>query len=100
MGTMDNPSTDAPVIFIEDDEPTDEQLQIAFHRAKKEFGDCVADYESEAFETEFADQLNLILNEEAIGNLVEKGLMEVRVRDDGHLGYAVTSTGEAVLGAL
>jgi hypothetical protein len=88
--------SDTQPIQITDDDPTDEQLQLAFKRACSEFGDCVADYESEEFTKEFHDQLNAILNEEAIGGLIEKGLMTSMVRDDGEIGYILTQLGHDV----
>lgn len=88
-------TTDQPIL-ITDDNPTDEQLAIAFKHACHEFGDCVADYESEEFTKEFHDQLNAILNEEAIGGLIEKGLMTSMVRDDGEIGYILTQLGHDV----
>jgi hypothetical protein len=90
METIDQP------IQITDDNPTDEQLELAFKRASKEFGDCVADYESDEFTTEFHDQLNLILNEETIKGLIDKGLMTAMVRDDGEIGYMLTPAGRQV----
>jgi hypothetical protein len=90
-----NTTNDEP-IMIEDDDPTDEQLELAFKQASKEFGDCVADYESDEFRGEFDDQLNLILNEEAIQGLIDKELMTTVVRDDGHIGYMTTARGAEV----
>ena len=90
METIDQP------IQITDDNPTDEQLELAFKRANKEFGDCVADYESDEFTTEFHDQLNLILNEETMKVLIDKGLMTAMVRDDGEIGYMLTPAGRQV----
>lgn len=90
METIDQP------ILIADDNPTDEQLTLAFKRACHEFGDCVADYESNEFTKEFHDQLNRILNEEAIQGLIEKGLMTAMVRDDGKIGYITTPFGKQV----
>jgi hypothetical protein len=88
-------TTEQP-IQITDDNPTDEQLELAFKRACKEFGDCVADYESDEFTTEFHDQLNLILNEETVKNLINKGLMTAIVRDDGEIGYMLTPAGQQI----
>lgn len=88
-------TTNQPIL-IEDDEPSDEQLQVAFERACHEFGDCVADYESDEFTKEFHDQLNRILNEEAIQGLIDKGLMTATVREDGQIGYLLTPLGEEV----
>lgn len=85
---------DTQPIQITDDNPTDEQLDLAFKRACREFGDCVADYESDEFKDEFGKQLNDILNEEAIQGLVDKGLLEVVVREDGELGYTPTHHGK------
>jgi hypothetical protein len=90
METIDQP------IEITDDNPTDKQLDQAFKKACREFGDCVADYESDEFTTEFHDQLNLILNEEAIQNLINKGLMTAVVREDGAIGYTTTPLGRQV----
>ena len=86
-------------ILIEDDNPTDEQLTQAFEDAKDEFGGVHTDYESEEFTTEFADQLNRILNEEAIRGLIDKGLAEPMVREDGEIGYNLTGLGERVVEA-
>lgn len=83
-------------IEISDDDPTDEQLQLAFKRARSEFGDCVADYESDEFSKEFHDQLNHILNEATIQSLIDKGLMTAMVRDDGEIGYILTEMGQEV----
>jgi hypothetical protein len=82
--------------IIPDDEPTEGQLQVAFERACHEFGDCVADYESEEFETEFTEQLNRLLTEEAAQSLVEKGYMTAHVLDNGELGYTLTPYGKAI----
>jgi len=90
MNTTNEPIT------ITDDDPTDEQLEIAFKQARKEFGDCVADYESDEFTTEFHDQLNLILNEEAIQGLIDKELLTTVVREDGYIGYMTTPLGQQV----
>jgi hypothetical protein len=90
MSNQSNPT------IIADDDPTDEQLELAFRRAEREFGDCVADYESEEFTTEFGDQLNRILTGVAIDGLIEKGLLETNVREDGELGYTHTPKGLAV----
>jgi hypothetical protein len=79
-----------------DDDPTDEQLELALQRAKREFGGCVADYESEEFITEFGDQLSCILTGEAIDGLIKKGLVETNVREDGHIGYTLTPEGLAM----
>jgi hypothetical protein len=92
-------TTDQP-ISITDDDPTDEQLTLAFQRACREFGDCVADYESDEFTQEFHDQLNRILNEEAIQGLIDNGLMTAMVRDDGAIGYIPTSFGKQVAEAV
>ena len=81
-------------IIITDDHPTDEQLQDAFERAKEEFGGVHTDYESEEFMAEFDKQLNDILIEGAIQGLIDKGLMEPMVRDDGEIGYNLTVDGE------
>lgn len=89
-----------PEILIEDDNPTDEQLELAFERAKNEFGGLHTDYESEEFTAEFTKQLNDILNDEAIQGLLDKGLLERSVREDGHIGYALTEFGEEVGDAL
>lgn len=86
--------------LIEDDNPTDEQLERAFERAKNEFGGIHTDYESEEFTTEFGKQLNDILNEEAIQGLIDKGIMEPMVRDDGQIGYNLTEFGQKVGDAL
>ena len=86
--------------LIEDDNPTDEQLELAFERAKNEFGGVHTDYESEEFTTEFGKQLNDILNEEAIQGLIDKGIMEPMVRDDGQIGYNLTEFGQTVGDAL
>lgn len=94
MKTIDQP------IQITDDNPTDEQLTLAFKRACREFGDCVADYESDEFTTEFHDQLNRILNEEVIQGLIDKGFMTTGVRDDGEIGYTLTPAGEQVAEAV
>lgn len=83
-------------IQITDDDPTDEQLQQAFKKACREFGDCVADYESDEFTQEFHEQLNNILNEAAIQTLMDKGLMTPMVRDDGEIGYVLTDLGNEV----
>jgi hypothetical protein len=83
-------------IMIVDDNPTDEQLDLAFKKACKEFGDCVADYESDEFTGEFHDQLNNILNEEAVQGLIDKGLITTVVRDDGAIGYISTPAGHQV----
>lgn len=88
-------TTNQPTL-ITDDNPTDEQLTIAFKRACHEFGDCVADYESDEFTEEFRDQLNRILNEEAIQALIDKDLMTAIVRDDGEIGYITTPFGKQV----
>jgi hypothetical protein len=88
-------TTNEPIL-IDDDDPTDEQLDRAFKLACKEFGDCVADYESDEFTTEFHDQLNGILNEAAVQGLVDKGLMTTVVRDDGAIGYMTTPLGQQV----
>ncbi len=97
---MENMKTTDQPTMIDDDDPTDEQLEIAFKRACKEFGDCVADYESEAFTTEFHDQLNLLLTEGAIQGLIDKGFITSVVRDDGAIGYMPTSTGQQVAEAI
>lgn len=94
METIDQP------IEITDDNPTDEQLDVAFKRACREFGDCVADYESDEFTTEFSEQLNRILNEEAIQGLIDKGLMTSMVREDGEIGYVPTPLGQRVIKAV
>jgi len=86
--------------LIEDDNPTDEQLELAFERAKTEFGGVHTDYESEEFTTEFGKQLNDILNEEAIQGLIDKGVMEPMVREDGEIGYNLTEFGKTVGDAL
>ena len=86
--------------LIEDDNPTDEQLERAFERAKNEFGGIHTDYESEEFTTEFGKQLNDILNEEVIQGLIDKGIMEPMVRDDGQIGYNLTEFGQTVGDAL
>ncbi len=82
--------------LIEDDNLTDEQLQLAFERAKNEFGGVHTDYESDEFTAEFGKQLNDILNEEAIQGLIDKGLIEPAVREDGQIGYIPTSFGKQV----
>lgn len=87
---------DTTIQITPDDDPTDEQLQKAFKQACKEFGDCVADYESDEFEKEFADQLNQILTEDTIQNLIDKGLVTAMVRDDGYIGYMVTELGQKI----
>lgn len=87
-------------IQIDDDNPTDEQLELAFERAKNEFGGVHTDYESEEFTAEFGKQLNDILNEEAIQGLIDKGIMEPMVRDDGQIGYNLTEFGQKVGDAL
>jgi hypothetical protein len=87
--------TNIEPIMVEDD-PTEDQLQLALKQAKREFGDCVADYESDEFEKEFHDQLNLILNEEAISNLIDQDLVTPVVRDDGQIGYLPTAAGAQV----
>jgi hypothetical protein len=89
-------TTDTQPKIVPDDDPTDEQLQLAFKRACREFGDCVADYESDAFTTEFHEQLERILNEEAISGLIDKGLVTSVVREDGEIGYTVTPAGRQV----
>ncbi len=86
--------------LIDDDNPTDEQLELAFEQAKKEFGGVHTDYESEEFTAEFGKQLNDILNEEAIQGLIDKGIMEPAVRDDGQIGYNLTEFGKIVGVAL
>ena len=86
--------------IITDDNPTDEQLELAFERAKNEFGGVHTDYESEEFTAEFGKQLNDILNEEAIQGLIDKGIMEPMVRDDGQIGYNLTEFGQTVGDAL
>lgn len=86
--------------LIEDDNPTDEQLELAFERAKNEFGGVHTDYESEEFTTEFSKQLNDILNEEAIQGLIDKGIMEPAVCENGEIGYNLTEFGQKVGGAL
>lgn len=86
--------------LIEDDNPTDEQLKLAFERAKNEFGGVHTDYESEEFTTEFGKRLNDILNEEAIQGLIDKGIVEPMVRDDGYIGYNLTTFGQTVGDAL
>lgn len=88
--------TEQNPIMISDDNPTDEQLDLAFKKARKEFGDCVADYESDEFTKEFHDQLNDILNQEAVQGLIDKGLITTVVRDDGAIGYMTTPTGRQV----
>jgi hypothetical protein len=82
--------------IVPDDDPTDEQLQLAFKRACREFGDCVADYESDEFKSEFHEQLERILNEEAISGLIDKGLITSVVREDGEIGYSVTPVGQQI----
>ena len=86
--------------LIEDDNPTDEQLKLTFERAKNEFGGVHTDYESEEFTTEFGKRLNDILNEEAIQGLIDKGIVEPMVRDDGYIGYNLTTFGQTVGDAL
>lgn len=86
--------------LITDDNPTDEQLERAFEQAKNEFGGVHTDYESEEFTAEFGKQLNDILNEEAIQGLIDKGIMEPMVRDDGQIGYNLTEFGKTVGDAL
>lgn len=83
-------------IQITDDEPTDDQLDTAFKRSCHEFGDCVADYESDEFTKEFHDQLNRILTEDTIRGLIDKGFVTSMVRDDGEIGYVLTSSGSEV----
>jgi hypothetical protein len=92
--------TQTTPIEISDDDPTNEQLQLAFERAKNEFGGVHTDYESEEFTKEFHDQLNAILNEEAIQGLIDKGIAERMVRDDGQIGYNLTEFGKEVGNAL
>ena len=87
-------------ILIEDDNPTDEQLELAFERAKNEFGGIHTDYEGEEFTAEFGKQLNDILNEEAIQGLIDKGIMEPMAREDGQIGYNLTEFGQTVGDAL
>ena len=82
------------------DNPTDEQLERAFEQAKKEFGGAHADYESEEFTAEFGIQLNDILTEEAIQGLIDKGIAEPVVREDGQIGYNLTEFGQKVGKAL
>lgn len=90
-----NDTTTFP-IQIDSDEPTDDQLQSAFKKACGEFGDCVADYESDEFTEEFGKQLNNILTEDAIKDLIDKGLMTAMVREDGQIGYILTEQGSEV----
>lgn len=97
METMNE--TNLPIL-IEDDDPTDEQLTLAFKRSCREFGDCVADYESDAFTEEFSDQLNRVLNDAALQTLMEKNLITASVREDGEIGYMLTPAGKQVEEAL
>lgn len=83
-----------PQVIIEDDNPSDEQLHLAFERAKAEFGDCVQDYESDEFMEEFDRQVNLILTEEAIRGLIDKGIMVEGAEDGGEIGLRLTSLGQ------
>lgn len=89
-----------PVVEIHDDNPTEEQIELAFKRAKNTFGGIHTDYEGEEFTDEFRARLNDILNEEAIQGLIDKGLMEPVVREDGQIGYTPTKDGERALEAM
>jgi len=83
-------------VIIEDDEPTEAQLEQAFNQAKDEFGGVVADYESDEFREEFNEQLNAILTEEAIQGLIDKGIMVPQAMDGGEVGYKLTPYGTAL----
>ncbi len=80
--------------LVEDDDPTEEQLDQAFKLAQDELP--AAAWDSEEFSEEFKKQLNDILNEEAFQGLMDKGLIERVAREDGSLGYSVTPIGEAI----
>jgi hypothetical protein len=83
-------------IIIEDDNPTEAQLEEAFNLAKAEFGDYVADYESDEFREEFNNQLNAILTAEAIKGLIDKGIAVEEALDGGEVGLRLTPYGEAL----
>ena len=79
---------------IEDDNPTDEQLERAFKLAQNKLP--AAAWDSEEFNAEFGKQLNTILTEEALQGLIDKGFLERAALEDGTIGYNLTPDGEVM----
>lgn len=70
---------------------SDDRAVLAFERAEREFGNCVADYESDEFMEEFARQLCHMAADDALTSLLRKGVVKVtRIEDNGELVYALT----------
>lgn len=90
-------------ISIDDaiEEMSDERFQIAFERAEREFSNCVADYDSEEFRTELAEQLKMLVLQDEIEALVDKGLLVATgVNEHGIVQYDPTPLGEAVIAEI
>lgn len=92
---------DEPQMNVDDlvDKMSDDRLAVAFKRAEREFGDCVADYESEEFKAEFAEQIKRLVAQDFTEELSKKGFLEPNgVDEDGNTIYIPTSAGKEIMG--
>jgi len=52
---------------------SDERWVVAYERAERAFGGCVADYDSDEFIAEVAQQLQKMIADDILARSVEKG---------------------------
>lgn len=86
---------DSNTIMIDDEiaNMPDKQFNVAFERAEKEFGGCVADYESEEFVEELNSQLKTLTATSLLEEWAEQGeIVPIEVRDDGYTVYGKADT--------
>lgn len=77
------------------DQWPESRWQVAVERAEREFGGCVADYDSDEFVMEVKQQIAKMFLDESFPRLVEEGYLKVTgVNDEGEYEYEPTEKGE------
>lgn len=92
---MDEKIEKIDISDLVDELPTS-RVVVAFERAAREFGHEPTEDEadSDEFLTLFGDELKNMVADDMITGLVEQGLIEATVREDGELVYTLTEKGQ------